>query len=224
MQAQPRPPKVARRTTTQVVRRSEPTTVVTEKVAVPKKRKISRRSFIPWLLAIGGIGVYELAPHIPQAVDNLTRNVEKEIEDAFNKGLAQGIAQGEKLARKEIIGSLETIEGTSLTAAMDAAKLLRLCYDTFVSPIVTLAATVTGDFLGISLQAISVGRGFLSKFGQDNTTLAAIQTMLETWLQTVNNVPKKIQTIADSDLDGAQAYLRALQRKINDEKAKLAKE
>jgi hypothetical protein len=34
-------------------------------------------------------------------------------------------------------------------------------------------------------------------------------------------MPKKIQTITDSDLDGAQSYLRALQRKIQQEQAQL---
>jgi hypothetical protein len=34
-------------------------------------------------------------------------------------------------------------------------------------------------------------------------------------------MPKKLQTITETDLDGAQAYLRALQRKIQEEQAKL---
>ena len=34
-------------------------------------------------------------------------------------------------------------------------------------------------------------------------------------------MPKKVQAITDSDLDGAQSYLRALQRKIQEEQAQL---
>ena len=34
-------------------------------------------------------------------------------------------------------------------------------------------------------------------------------------------MPKKLQTITETDLDGAQAYLAALQRKIHEEQAKL---
>ena len=84
-----------------------------------------------------------------------------------------------------------------------------------------LAATVTGDFLNVTLQAVMSARGFLVKFNQDNSTLAALQTVLATWVKQVNEVPKEIQTITDADLDGAQAYLRALQRKIQDETNKL---
>ncbi len=34
-------------------------------------------------------------------------------------------------------------------------------------------------------------------------------------------MPKKVQSITDSDLDGALSYLRALQRKIQEEQAQL---
>ena len=84
-----------------------------------------------------------------------------------------------------------------------------------------MAATVTGDFLAVTLQALSIARGFLAKFNQDNDTLAALQTLIQTWVKQVHQVPKEIQTITDADLDGAQAYLRALQRKIQEEQAKL---
>ncbi|HEY6411775.1 MAG TPA: hypothetical protein VIY29_30320, partial [Ktedonobacteraceae bacterium] len=59
------------------------------------------------------------------------------------------------------------------------------------------------------------------RINQDNDTLAALQTVLEHWVKQVNNVPKEWNTIAKSDLDAAQAYLRALQHKIQDEQAKL---
>ena len=84
-----------------------------------------------------------------------------------------------------------------------------------------MAATVTGDFLAVTLQALSIARGFLAKFNQDNDTLAALQTVVQSWIKQVHSVPKEIQTITDADLDGAQAYLRALQRKIQEEQAKL---
>ena len=133
----------------------------------------------------------------------------------------KGWPRGRKTVRKEFITSLQNLEGVSLQAAMAAAKLMRQAYDAFVSPLVTLAATVTGDFLGVTLQAVSIARGFLAKFNQDNDTLAALQTVVQTWVKQVHQVPKEIQTITDADLDGAQAYLRALQRKIQEEQAKL---
>lgn len=44
--------------------------------------------------------------------------------------------------------------------------------------------------------------------------LLALTNVLQNWVEQVHNMPKKLQTITETDLDGAQAYLRALQRTI----------
>lgn len=184
-----------------------------------KKRGLSRRKLLVGLglAAAGGVAAYELGPKIPQAINDVGTNLEHQLQDAYNKGLAAGA----EAVRKEFVTSLNNLEGISLEGAIGAARLTRLAYDAFVSPLVTLAATVTGDFLNVTLQAVMSARGFLVKFNQDNSTLAALQTVLTTWVKQVNEVPKEIQTITDADLDGAQSYLRALQRKIQDETNKL---
>ncbi len=186
-----------------------------------KKRGITRRGLL-WGIgaaAVGAtaLGAYELAPRLPKAIGDVGSNIEHQLQDAFNKGVTAGANQ----VRKEFINELENLEGVSLDAAITAAKLTRVAYDTFVSPLVTLAATVTGDFLNITLRALIQGRRWLSNIGQDNSMLQALQTVLETWGKQVTNMPKQIQAITDTDLDGAQAYLRALQQKIKDEQAKL---
>ncbi len=167
--------------------------------------------------AVGGVAAYELVPRIPQALNNVGTNIEHQLEDAYNKGIAAG---GEAV-RKELINSLDTLEGVSLEGAIGAAKLTRVAYDVFVSPIVTLAATVAGDFLNVTLRALITGRSWLAAIKQDSDTLAALQTVLETWVKQVNAMPKQIQSITDADLDGAQSYLHALQIKIQQEQAKI---
>jgi len=184
-----------------------------------KKKGLSRRKLLIGLglAAAGGVAAYEVAPRIPQALHDVGTNIEQQLQDAYNKGLAAGANE----VRKDFITSLDNLEGYSLDAAIGAAKLTRLAYDAFVSPLVTLAATVTGDFLNVTLLALENARGFLAKFNQDNDTLAALQTVIETWIKQVHEVPKEIQSITASDLDGAQSYLRGLQNKLNEEKAKL---
>lgn len=184
-----------------------------------KKGGLSRRKLLvgAGVVAVGGIAAYELGPKIPQALHDAGTNIERQIEDAYNKGLAAGA----EAVRKEFIATLTNLEGISLTGASNAARLTRLAYDAFVSPVVNLAATVTGDFLNVTLRTLIQGRGWLARINQDNDTLAALQTVLETWSKRVKEVPKEWQTIADSDLDAAQAYLRALQRKIQEEQAKV---
>jgi hypothetical protein len=184
-----------------------------------KKRGLSRRKLLIGAVAVGGgaIAAYELAPHLPQALEQAGTNIEHQLQDAFNKGLAAG---GEAV-RKELINSLDTLEGVSLDAAIGAARLTRIAYDVFVSPLVTLAATIADDFLSALLGALTTARKWLNQIGADNATLAALQAVLQSWVNQVQNMPKKLQTITDTDLDGAQAYLAALQRKIQAEQAKL---
>ncbi|HTD19135.1 MAG TPA: hypothetical protein VK667_06345, partial [Ktedonobacteraceae bacterium] len=184
-----------------------------------KKTGVTRRKLLVGLgvAAVGGVAAYELGPRIPKAIQDVGNNLEHQVQDAYNRGLTAGA----NAVRKEFLTALDNLEGYSLGAAINVAKLTRLAYDAFVSPLITLAATVTGDFLNLTLQALKSARGFLSKFNQDNDSLSALQTVLETWVKQVHNVPKEWQTITDTDLDGAQGYLRALQRKIQEEQAKL---
>ncbi|HVB23486.1 MAG TPA: hypothetical protein VNG51_16225 [Ktedonobacteraceae bacterium] len=184
-----------------------------------KKKGVSRRKLLVGLgvVAVGGVAAYELVPRIPQALNDVGTNIEHQLQDAYNRGIAAG---GEAV-RKELINSLDTLEGVSLQGAIGAAKLTRVAYDVFVSPLVTLAATVAGDFLNITLRALITGRSWLAAIRQDNDTLAALQTVLETWIKQVTAMPKQIQSITDADLDGAQSYLHALQIKIQQEQAKI---
>jgi hypothetical protein len=186
-----------------------------------RKRKISRRGVLLGLgaAAVAGTGVaaYELGPKLPQAISTAGTNIEHQIQDAFNKGLEQGAEN----VRKEFVTTLENLEGFTLDGAISAAKLTRVAYDVFVSPVINFGATITGDFLSGMLRAFKTARGWLAGAYQDNSTLVAIQKVLETWVDKVPTLPKQLDAITQTDLDGAQAYLRALQRKIEDEKAKL---
>ena len=184
-----------------------------------KKKSVSRRKLLLGAIAIGGTAVaaYELAPRIPSALEGAGTNIEHQIQDAFNRGVAAG---GEAV-RKEFINTLDNLEGVSLDAAMGAAKLTRTAYDVFVSPIVTLSATVAGDFLSTVSLALQTGRGWLNKINYGSATLDALQTVVDSWVKQAKNLPQHWQAATDTDLDGAQAYLRALQRKIQEEQAKL---
>jgi len=184
-----------------------------------KRRKASRRKFLLGAVAVGGTAVaaYELLPHVPQAIGDGAANLEKQLEDAFNKGVAAGAED----AKKKLLDALATLEGFSLEGAVDAAKLTRVAYDVFINPLITLAANVTGEFLSVTLEALITGRQWLAQINEDTPTLAALQKVLQTWVDQANEMPKKVQTITETDLDGAQAYLHSLQRRIKEEQNKL---
>ena len=187
-----------------------------------KEKNLSRRRLLVGLgtIAVGGAAVaaaaYEL-PKVPQAINDAGTNIEHQIQDAFNRGFSSGA----DAVRREFITALDQLEGISLDAAVSAARLTRVAYDVFVSPLVTFLANIADNFLTATLQALITGRRWLANIGQDNGTLGALQKVLESWVQDAQQMPKQLQAIADADLDGAQSYLRALKRKINAEQAKL---
>jgi hypothetical protein len=221
----PRSMRMQPETTERGRRRSEPLEYDEDeqdevvKTSKKKKKGISRRKMLLVAAAAGGTAIagYELLPKLPHALEQAGTNIEHQLQDAFNKG----VSAGEEAVRKEFINALDTLEGVSLEGAIGAARLTRVAYDVFVSPLVTLAATVADDFLSITLAALTKARSWLQQINADNATLAALQTVLKNWVDQVHTMPKKLQTITETDLDGAQAYLRALQRKIQEEQAKL---
>lgn len=192
-----------------------------ERQSRPKQKKggVSRRKLIAGAVIVtgGAIAAYELGPKIPGALQSAGTNIEHQIQDAFNRGLAAG----EEAARKELINGLDALEGVSLDAAINAAKLTRTAYDVFVSPIITLAATIADDFLQALLSALLRARSWLANINADNATLIALTNILQSWVNQVHTMPKKLQTITETDLDGAQAYLNSLKRKIQEEQARL---
>ena len=192
-----------------------------EAPAKTKKKRglLSRRKLIVGAVVVGGgaVAAYELVPKIPHALESAGSNIEHQLAQAFQNG----VAAGEQAVRKEFLNGLDTLEGVSLQGAIDAAKLTRTAYDVFVSPIVTLASTIADDFLLALLNALITGRKWLATINADNATLLALTNILQNWVTQVKNMPKKLQTITQTDLDGAQTYLHGLQQKIAEEQAKL---
>ena len=186
-----------------------------------RKKKVTRRGMLLGLgaAAVGGAGIaaYELVPKIPGALNNATTNIEHQLADAFNNGVAKGAAD----ARKALLNELDNIEGFTIDGAINAAKLTRVAYDVIVAPIVKVGAVITGDFLKTMLNAVTSARGWLKNAYLDNGILQAVQTVLQSWVDQVAHLPQQLDAITNTDLDGAQSYLNALHAKIPDEQEKL---
>ena len=184
-----------------------------------KRRKASRRKLLIGALVVGGaaVGAYEIAQNLPKAIGNGAANIENQLQQAF----ANGVAKGADDARKAMLNSLDSLEGFSLDAAIQAAQLTRVAYDVFVNPVVTLSSVVADDFLKGTLNALITGRGWLAQINEDTPALAALQKVLQTWVDQAAEMPKQIQNITETDLDGAKAYLRALKAEIQKQQAEL---
>ncbi len=74
-----------------------------------KRRKASRRKFLIGAVAVGGTAVaaYEILPRLPQAIGNGAANIEHQLQQAFENG----VASGGNAVRKDLINSLEIAGG-----------------------------------------------------------------------------------------------------------------
>ena len=103
-------------------------------------------------------------------INGAATNIEHQLEDAFNKGLAQGAEN----AHKELLTALQNLEGFTLDDASSATKLTRVAHDVFVSPDVKVDSILAGDFLTPLLRAVTTAHNFLKGAYQDNATLEAL--------------------------------------------------
>jgi hypothetical protein len=182
------------------------------RVVDAEKKASSRRKFLigAGVVVAGGAAVGLVASQsgskspLPQ-VGNIPSNVDKQVKDASDQ------------AKRELLLSLDNLEAVTLQGAIDAAILTRSAYNVFVSPVVKVGATITGDVLQVMLSAFTAARNLWKNVYGDSANLAAIQTVLQAWVDNVKNLPKQLDAVVDTDLDGAQAYLHALKRKIEDE-------
>jgi hypothetical protein len=186
----------------------------------PVKKKVTRRGLLlgAGALVVGTAGVIAVVnvPH-PSTTNSTGGQTASENQDEFNRGVTQGADD----ARKQLVEAMNNLEGVTLEGALGAAKLLQGTYDVIVSPVIHFGSTLSGDFLSAMLTAMKNARGYLAQVYQDNNQLASIQKVLEAWVEQVDQLPKQLDAITNTDLDGAQAYLQALQRKLDEEKKKL---
>src|SRR5262249_8894610 len=144
-----------------------------------------------------------------QTTNGVASNVNQQAQDASDK------------AKRDLLTSLDKLEEATLQGAIDSAVLLRDTYDVFVSPILTVSATITADVLQGMLNAVKFAESVLNPANQNTQTLKSVETVLQAWVDKLNQLPRQLNASVDTSLDGAQAYLHALQRKIEDDLKKL---
>ncbi len=170
------------------------------------KGRFGRRA----LLATGTVGLcagaVALAPIGAHQVEQYTQ---AQVNDYFHKGFEAG--------RQALLGELGQIEGVGLDEAIGVAELTRLGVLYIVVPLSRLYATVTGDLLAILASGVQQARSLLGTFHITVSALDTIYTLLTTWQTNVTALPKKLGDYANADILSAEAYLKALQRKVTAE-------
>jgi hypothetical protein len=162
------------------------------------------------LIGAASVGVCAGAVKLaPLAVEKAGYYTKKELDQALQNGIAQG--------REELLAELRNLEGIGLDVAITIAKITKFAVQYIVKPLADLNSTISGDILlflatGVG-KALSFLRGIPGVPGDALSALQNIEGLLSTWRQ---NVSKDVLgQYAVQDVTAAEAYLEALQKKIN---------
>lgn len=170
------------------------------------RRKLGRRALLVAAGATVCVGSVAVAPIAMKQAGQFT---ETELKNAFDSGIQAG--------RQQLLNELTALEGIPLTAAIDVAGLTKFAVDSIVAPLARLTITIAGDGLQVLTNAVVSARQNLARINVTIGLLDSLQALLTTWHTNLPD-PKQLQSYADADLTGAQAYLIALKAKIESEK------
>ena len=170
--------------------------------------KIARRA----LLAGVGVGAcvagVELAP---VALKKMGEFTQAEVQDAFSAGVDSG--------RKAILDELSQIEGLTIDGAIATAELTRLAVKFIVLPLSRLVSTIEGTALDVLHNALQSAKDNLAKINVHISQLDGLEDMVGQWRDNINQLPTALEKYSNADIDSAESYLRALHKKIAEEKA-----
>lgn len=185
----------------------EPTIVNPVHQSAPPAPKGKSRFGRRVLLATGTLGVCAGAVALtPVAAQQAEQYTQDQLNDYFHKGFEAG--------RQALLGELGQVEGVSLDGAIQVAELTRLAVLYIVVPLSKLYATATSDVLAVLLSGVQQARSLLGAIHITIGALDTIYNLLTTWRKNVTALPKKLGDYANADILSAEAYLKALQRKI----------
>lgn len=169
--------------------------------------KIARRA----LLAGVGVGAcvagVELAP---AALKKMGEFTQAEVQDAFSAGVDSG--------RKALLDELSQIEGLTIDGAIGTAELTRLAVKFVVLPVSRLASTIEGGALDVLYNALQSAKDNLARINVHISQLDGLKQMVGEWRDGINQLPTTLDKYANADIDSAESYLKALQKKIQQEK------
>ena len=173
--------------------------------------KVTRRV----LIGAASVGVCAGAVKLaPLAVEKAGYYTKQEIDQALQNGIAQG--------REELLAELRDLEGIGLDAAIAIAKITKFAVQHIVKPLADLNSTISGDIIGFLATGVSTALSFLRGIpGFPGDALKALQNLdglLSGWHQSVSQ--DVLGQYAVQDATAAEAYLEALQRKINGQSPK----
>ncbi|HEU5441163.1 MAG TPA: hypothetical protein VFU88_17895 [Ktedonobacterales bacterium] len=170
------------------------------------KRQFGRRA----LLGVAGLGLCcGAAAAAPIAVQKIGLYTQQQLDDALQAGIQQG--------RQAVLAELRNLEGLAIEDAIIVADLTRRGVTFYVKPLADLVSTLAGDALAGLANVVSFARDHTPDaniLGLDvHSSLTALANVLNQWHEAVAGDPLGKYLV--TDVTAAEAYLKALQQKIN---------
>jgi hypothetical protein len=106
------------------------------------------------------------------------------------------------------------LEGVSIDAALTAAEITRAAVEVIVVPLARLAADLGGGALGLVLDSLGVAHNALAFIHASTVTVDQLRTVIASWRAGVSGLPIALNAYATADIAGAETYLRALKKTL----------
>ncbi|MBF6591836.1 MAG: hypothetical protein IVW57_15110 [Ktedonobacterales bacterium] len=128
------------------------------------------------------------------------------------------IEKGAQLTETEVRQLLQreigSLEGIALDDALKIAELTRKVVQYIVVPLARFLTTIGGDALGIVIASLQRVQQVLGVIRVQVSILDGLIGVMQAWQANVTLLPISLQAYANTDINGAEAYLRALKAKV----------
>jgi hypothetical protein len=129
------------------------------------------------------------------------------------------IEKGAELGETEVKALLQheigTLEGIALEDALKVAELTRKVVQYIVVPLARFVSGIEGDAIQGMITSLTPIKNLADRFHISIPFLDGFLQLLTTWHANISLLPISLQAYANADINGAEAYLRALQAKVS---------
>ncbi len=133
------------------------------------------------------------------------------------------LEKGAELAADEIRTLLQRelgdLEGIALDEAIAIAELTRKAVELIVVPLANFLTTISGDGLQELIDTVTRAEQVLELAHLPTDGLPALAAVLTAWKQNESQLPIALQDYANTNIDGAETYLKAVKAKVDGQAA-----
>ena len=107
------------------------------------------------------------------------------------------------------------LEGISIDAALEAAEVTRAAVQVIVLPVANLVALLGSGALDVLLGALQLAHNALAFVHGSTEAVDQLHTVIASWKAGLTELPIALNAYSNADIGSAEAYLRALKKRVN---------